>query len=258
MRASLGHPAFAPYARWLARLGDAAPAPAMLAAWVDEAQLALPDGRRLRVVAAASRIDALGYERRVHDDATIAVRPGSWHDAFNVATWLAFPRTKAALNARHRTEGAAPTQNRRSRIRDAATLLDESGLVVACDQWALVELVRAHAWREAFVARADDMRLHWRAFAFGHGLLERLRAPHRALTAKMLALPFAGAALPEPDDTAAIDAAAAQAVRSPAFRPEALSPLPVAALLGWDPSRRGDLRFDDASVFRPKMLRSLR
>ena len=248
------HPAFAPFADRLRRVeAEAAPPPCVLDAWVREARLVLPDGRPLVVVAQANRVSALEYERRVHRDATIAVREGSWHDAFNVLAWLAFPRLKAALNARHVADGEAETSNRRGRARDAATLLDESGIVLACDEPALVELLRAHAWRELFVARRDDVRVHIVAHVVGHGVLQRLRAPYRALTAKALVVDVA------PDAAAhAVDAAAASIVASGGFDADALTPLPLAALPGWDGERLGDALFDDVSVFRPKMLRSPR
>jgi hypothetical protein len=250
-------PAFAPWARWLARIdASAAPAAETLDLWARESALALPDGRPLRIEPSHGAGDALGYERRVREDAVVGVRPGSWHDAFNVLAWLAFPRTKAALNARHVAEGAASTANRRSRVRDAATLVDESGLLLACDAPGLVRLLREHAWRELFVERAQEVGRHCFACAIGHGLLDRLRRPYRALTAKTLVLTCSPGQLPrEPE---ALDAAAADVVASRAFDAAALAPLPVAALPGWDREGLGAALFDDASVFRSKVLRSPR
>lgn len=241
---ALVHPAFAPYAAWC----DGAPPPSLatLNAWATAAALALPDGRALRFADVPART-ALAYETSVARDAVVPTRPGSRHDALNALAWLAFPRAKAALNAVHVRAGAAATPNRRDRARDAATLVDESGLLLACADASLVEVLRGHRWRELFVTRAADVARSLRPYALGHGLLAKLQAPFRAVTAQVLVLPVAAVDTP----THAIDAAAAAAIDGAEFLPEALAVLPVAALPGWDVEALGERLFDDAGVFRP-------
>jgi hypothetical protein len=242
----LAHPAFAPYRAWL---GDGAQPPSLDA--LDALACArggAVHGRPIAFRDVASH-GALDYERRIAATGVIATRRGSWHDAFNALAWIAWPRAKAALNALHVRRGAHATANRRDRARDAATLLDESGLLVACADPSFATLLRAHAWRELFAA-PNAAAARAVVVAFGHGLLDRLREPYAALTGRALVLP-AGA---DPDalhDPAALDAAAARAVADAAFGPETLLPLPVAALPGWDAERRGPERFDDVQVFRP-------
>lgn len=248
------HPAFAPYARWLRAAGEP-PSIASLNAWARQAHLALPDGRPLSFAPMARRTPALAYEARVARDAIVPTRQGDWHDAFNALAWLAWPRTKAALNAVHRRT-QAPSAKSRSRERDAATLLDESGLLFACDDEPLIGLLRAHAWRELFVTHAARLSANARVAVVGHGLLVKLRRPYRAITAKALILPFAAGSLPAPDDREALDVAAAQAVAAEGFLPDTLPPLPVAGLPGFDVERLGERLLDDVSVFRPKVLRS--
>jgi Protein of unknown function (DUF3025) len=250
MPAQLAHPAFAPYRRWLST--DTLPDLAQLNAWAGASRLSLPDGRPLRFADAAPG-GALAYEAAVAHDAVVQVRPGDWHDAFNALVWLAFPRTKAALNARHVHEGACATPNARSRGRDAATLLDEAGLVLLCADPALAQLLRERAWRALFVTHREAVARALRPFAIGHGMLVKLRAPFRAITARTLVLPLV------PDSPAAsVDEAAALAIGSGALRPEMLPPLPVAALPGWDREGLGARLFDDEAVFRsgPSVLRS--
>jgi hypothetical protein len=241
---AFAHPAFAPYTRW--RWPDGGPSPALLAAWAREAALALPDGRALRF-AAVPTTSALEYESSVARDAVVPTRPDDLHDACNALAWLAFPRAKAALNAVHVRAGAAPTGNGRDRARDAATLLDESGLLLACADASLVALLHAHRWRELFVARADDVVRHVRPFAIGHGLLAKLLRPYRALTAHVLVLPLAADRAMAPE----VDAAAAAAIAGAGFHAAQFATLPVAALPGWDGEGLGERLFDDASVFRP-------
>jgi Protein of unknown function (DUF3025) len=255
------HPAFVPFApRWTPRAASRFPDLDRLNLWARAAALALPDGRPLSFVAApAARPSAQDYERRIAERGEILTRPDNLHDACNALVWLAFPRTKAALTAIHVAAPRAGSGNRRDRSRDAATLLDESGMLVACADTSLVGLWTAHRWREAFRDRRDDVVASMRAVAIGHGLLAKLVAPFPAITAKVLVLPLAPAALPEGTAAlvAALDAAAAAEVgaRGAALAPADLLPLPVAALPGWDCEGRGAELFDDAAVFRPRMLR---
>lgn len=257
----VAHPAFAPYARWHSPSpASALPGLAALNRWARAAVLALPDGRPLAFVAPpAVPLSALEYERRIAATGEIATRADNRHDACNALAWLGLPRTKAALNAIHVAAPQAASGNRRDRSRDAATLLDESGMLAACADASLVGLWKAHRWREAFLDRRDDVRASLRVVAIGHGLLAKLFAPFRAITAKVLVLPLPAAALPEdPAALAAVlDAAAAAALgaRGAAFAPADLLPLPVAALPGWDLEGRGAALFEDTAVFRPRVLR---
>jgi hypothetical protein len=132
-------------------------------------------------------------------------------------------------------------------------------MIVACADAELVELWRTHQWRAAFwdrrVAVADRMR----AVVIGHGLLAKLVAPFRGITARVLVLPLDGAALPANPALvgAALDADAAATInaRGVACAPEHLLALPVAALPGWDMEASDGRLFDDTAVFRPRMLR---
>jgi hypothetical protein len=243
---AFAHPAFAPYRDWL-RDGTL-PEVATLNAWARERALALPDGPELSFVEGAVA-GALAYETTILRDGRIHVRRGSWHDAFNALAWLAFPRTKAALNACHVAEGAGGGANARTRARDAATLLDESGMIVVCADASLERLLREHAWHALFVARRDDVVAMLYPWVLGHGLLHKLRSPYRALTANVLWIPRAG------DDGVAdggrVDAAAAASLDARAPDPAFLLRLPVAALPGWDTEALGARLFDDTAVFRP-------
>jgi hypothetical protein len=251
---AIGHPAFAPLPT--AGTSGALPDVATLDRWADERALALRDGMRLRFAAARGRrAGALDYERGIAATGIVPTREGDLHDACNALAWLAYPRTKAALNAIHARAATAATPNARDRRRDAATLLDESGLVVACGDDALVALWRARAWHDAFWRRRADVARELRVAALGHGLLVKLLHPFRAITAHALVLSLSSSALPEgPAALAtALDAAAAAwlASRGDAFRPADLLPLPVAALPGWDSEGLGERLFDDRAVFRP-------
>jgi hypothetical protein len=242
---TFAHPGFAPYRRWLRE--RRVPDVATLNAWALEADLALPDGRALVFIEGALP-GALAYESVILREACIHVRRDSWHDTFNALAWLAFPRTKAALNACHVAQGRSATPNARTRARDAATLLDESGLVIVCSDDSLRQLLRDQAWRALFVDRHGDAAARMHARVLGHGLLGKLAAPYRALTAHVLWLPVdlaAGAA------QSVVDEAVASSLRARSPAPGNLLRLPVAALPGWDPEGLGTRLFDDVAVFRP-------
>src|SRR6185295_20299659 len=72
---------------------------------LDERALAVGDGRGrvLRLVPQGRRSRAFEdrYEARIFLKGELQVRERNWHDLLNVLVWRAFPRAKAALNARH-------------------------------------------------------------------------------------------------------------------------------------------------------------
>jgi hypothetical protein len=249
MPPALGHPAFAPYRQWL--VAGNVPELAELNRWARDAQIALPSGKPI-VFGDEAPAGALAYEAAVARHGIVHVRAGGWHDAMNALVWLVFPKTKAALNARHMQDAAGAAENQRSRARDAATLLDESGIVLVCADPELAQLLRERAWRALFVDRHDAVLRAMQPYAIGHGMLVKLLAPFRAITARTLILPIDAATVPAgAAGRAHIDEAAARAIGNADLRPSTLPPLPVAALPGWDSEGLGARLFDDQSVFRP-------
>lgn len=253
------HPGLVPFAGWLA--AGRCPDRSMLNRLAREQRLALPDGRPLSFVAPSLPQCALDYERAIAGRGEIATRDGNLHDVFNALAWLRFPRAKAALNAVHARAVDAATANARNRARDAATLLDEAGLLLACAEPGLEVLLRAHAWRELFWTRRDEVSVAFRPLVLGHGLAVKLLSPYRALTAHVLVLnlPPARPDAMSPDGDAEtaemLDAETSAIIASSGFGPELLTPLPVAALPGWDTEDLDERLFDDLSVFRPPVLR---
>ena len=69
------------------------------------------------------------YESHIAATGQVPTRARNWHDLFNALAWLAWPRLKTALNARHQAAIAAG-EAKRGPIRDSATLLDECGLLM--------------------------------------------------------------------------------------------------------------------------------
>jgi hypothetical protein len=247
------HPAQAVYAEL--GLPDGVPTLARLNHAARARNLCLPDGRPLVFVAPARPLAAIDYERRVAERGEIATREGNAHDAWNARVWLAFPRSKAALNAIHLASGATASPNARSPRRDAATLFDECGTIAASVDAVFIDRWRRHRWREAFGASADATAASLAVALTGHGLLARLGRPYPGLTAKALVVAVSPAGLPTglAARVVALDAAAAARLADArrGLVPADLLPLPLAALATWDARQLGDRRFDDLSVFRP-------
>jgi hypothetical protein len=206
-----------------------------------------------------------GYEAQIYERGMVPTRAGDWHDYFNALVWLRFPRTKAALNRRHYEalagERAAGRANR-SAVRDAATLFDESGAVVASADAALDDLLRAHRWGELFWARRSDVLRSMRFFVFGHALYDKLRAPYVGLCAKLVFVEVDAAffGLAEEAQLEWLDAELAARWSDPAryVTPAALANLPVLGIPGVTPDSECAAYYEDARQFRPQRARAER
>jgi hypothetical protein len=182
------------------------------------------------------------YEIGVYETGRVATRPGNRHDWFNALAWLAFPRTKARINAMH--AAALPRERgRRSRLRDLLTIFDEGGAVVACADPALVALLRAHDWKALFWENRARVLASMQVVVLGHAVLEMALDPWPGITCKALILPSA-------DD---LDTQVAAWLRDlPAdATPRLLGAIPVFGYPGW--MAQGDTAafYDDARYFRP-------
>jgi hypothetical protein len=186
------------------------------------------------------------YEIRAFETGRIATRPESLHDLFNAFAWLAFPRTKATLNALHARE--IPRENgRRGRFRDLLTVFDEGGAIIACDDQDLAGLVHAMRWKELFWTQRPRLARAMQVSVLGHAVLEGALAPRPGMTCKALFVPASG----DPD----AHAAAWLASLGPDARPRDLPPLPVFGFPGWHPDGARPEFYDDTTYFRPSRAR---
>ncbi len=198
---------------------------------------------------AADDAGAVAYEAHIAATGRVPTR-GNPHDLFNALVWLAFPSTKAALNARQAQELARDgVRGRRGPVRDAATLIDESGLLLAASEEACAALARLD-WNWLFDSRRRQWHECWTPLAFGHALIEKLLVPYKGLTAVVVCLPFEGAAV------AQVDRAAAQWVLHTALAPPLLAHLPVLGVPGWWPANEDPAFYSDAAVFRRRRARA--
>lgn len=171
-----------------------------------------------------------GYEQHIASTGRVPTRDNA-HDLFNGLVWLRYPGFKQALNQAH---VAAPpaSPGRRGPLRDALTLLDESGLLLAGPD-ALWSALIARDWRRLFITE----RAAWqqaRLVVVGHALLEKLLVPRKPLCARVLHL-------------SDLDAPVLPASLTPADLP----PLPVLGIPGWWAANEQAGFYDEAAVFRP-------
>ena len=181
------------------------------------------------------------YEVHLYETGQVRTRPGNRHDLFNALCWLAFPRTKARINALHAAQ--IPREGgRRGRLRDLLTIFDEGGALVACADPALNALVREFRWKELFWERRARVRTAMRFVVLGHATLEQALAPWPGITCKALFI--------DPAQDADAQAAAWLGRLAGGASPRLLAPLPVFGFPGWLPGgERGEF-YDDARFFR--------
>lgn len=203
-------------------------------------------GRPVRFAAQHAHCGQRDYEAAILATGEVPSRERNWHDLFNALAWLAFPRTKAALNAVQCAALQAKSDGPRGALSDAATLFDESGLVLVGPDPALADLLAARRWQEAFVTQRHAWQAV-RAYVFGHAILEKLLQPWPGITAKCLFL-----ALPEGSDPARLDAELARVWQQGRIRqPADLFPLPVLGIPGWWPANQAPDFYADSRYFRP-------
>lgn len=156
------------------------------------------------------------YEIQVFETGKVQTRADSKHDLFNALVWLAFPKTKARINAMHARE--IPREGgKRGRLRDMLTIFDEGGAIVSGES-EIERLVRAASWKELFARK-------FRITVVGHAVLEQALDPYPGITCKAI---FAA---PGSD----LDAHCADWLATKGATPRDLPPVPVMGTPGWYP-----------------------
>jgi hypothetical protein len=244
VEAALAHPVFDPLRPSLERLEVPFGASLeQLNALAHAAGLRVEGGSALRFVPPSAAESQYGsYEMRVFDTGRVETRPDSKHDLFNALAWLAFPRTKARLNALHAAE--IPRENgRRGRFRDLLTLIDEGGAIVECGDTGLVDMLRGFRWRELFWENRGRVLRSMRVHVLGHAVLEQALRPWPGITCKVIFV----APGKDPDAEAA-----AWLGRLPReATPGELAPLPVFGFPGWFSGSDRPKFYEDSRFFRP-------
>jgi hypothetical protein len=188
------------------------------------------------------------YEARIAQTGEVETRLENWHDLFNALVWITFPRAKATINDQHTRileERGEAEARRRSPERDALTLFDEGGIVIASSAPHLMQLVRDFEWKELFWNRREELERTTRFFVFGHACYEQSLAPYIGMIAKTVFVDAAAGAL---DDALAGYFSDRRNFPSPKSMP----PMPLLGVPGWHPRTGGEDFYDDASYFRSR------
>lgn len=187
------------------------------------------------------------YEDFIFATGRVPTREGL-HDFFNALCWMHFPLAKKRLNQLQAREIArAGVGQVRGPVRDAATVFDENALLIQAPDrlWAALT---EHRWVDAFVGLREEWS-HSHLWTFGHAALEKLVQPYKSITVHLWRVP--GEVLPEQ-----IDAWLAQDLMADKLTTKPFSPLPVLGVPGWWPANDAPGFYEDASVFRPRRLKT--
>ncbi|HUX90038.1 MAG TPA: DUF3025 domain-containing protein [Gallionellaceae bacterium] len=199
------------------------------------------------------------YEPRCYLSGEVQTRSDNWHDLFNALVWLTFPRAKAAINTRHYQaliHGADASGSQRGRVRDMATLLDESGVIVVCANAELAELLHTFQWQELFWQRREQVRSAMGFYIFGHGLYEKTLQPYVGMTGQGLVLhvseDFFNLALAA--QLHYLDVRLAEYLHDPVhcLSPRELNPVPLLGVPGWSPENEHATYYENTSYFRAR------
>jgi len=223
-------------------------------------QQILPDdavnqsGRRVTFVASRD-LPGVQYEQQIFRTGEISTRENNWHDLFNALVWARFPCLKSAMNALHCQQMRRQTGTLRGRLRDALTLLDECGVIVASANREALDRLAAHDWQWLFRDHPSIWRHGLRIFVCGHALLEKFLKPYKSLTAHalLLQLPLCAGEKHSERLCRVLDLRLAKRLLADDLfdSPSGLSAVPLMGIPGWWPHARQDAAFyADYRVFR--------
>lgn len=200
------------------------------------------------------------YEPRCYLKGEVPTRANNWHDLLNALVWLAFPKAKAAINARHYRALTSEPQDaairsQRGAVRDTSTLLDESGVIVVSADPELAALLCKFQWKELFWHRRAAVQSSMGFYLFGHGLYEKALRPYIGMTGQGLLLPVEQAffswspvqQLAHLDELLAAYLSAAERCRST----RELTPVPLLGVPGWAAENEDAAFYDNTHYFRP-------
>lgn len=198
------------------------------------------------------------YEPRCYLAGEVQMRPHNWHDLFNALVWLTFPKSKAALNARHYhalIEERASGNARRGSVRDVNTLFDESGVIVVYADNELAGLLRDFKWKELFWQRREQAGTEMGFYLIGHGLYEKALQPYVGMTGQGLLIKVEQEffSWPPAQRLMHLDSLLADYLAMPGNcrSTRDLSPVPLLGVPGWAADNDCAAYYDNTSYFRP-------
>ncbi|MDF0605175.1 DUF3025 domain-containing protein [Neisseriaceae bacterium TC5R-5] len=194
------------------------------------------------------------YEQHIAAHGEVPTRSRNWHDWFNALSWLAWPHSKQALNERH-LRAIANGEKRRGPRRDAATLLDECGVIVAISDDAIGQLLQQMQWQALFITQRQSWQQQISVHTLGHALFESGLAPYIGWCGKALLLhvnPDFFSLAPQQQQQQ-LDQQLARQLADDHFlsSPLSLCPLPLLGIPGWYPPNEDPSFYLNHHYFRP-------
>ena len=197
------------------------------------------------------------YEPRIYLKGEVPVRAENWHDLLNVLVWLTFPKSKAALNCRHflaAVESEEKGEKNRGPVRDALTLFDEGGVIVACSDSRLTELLVDFKWKELFWVNRDAVIASMKFFLFGHAIYEKALQPFAGVTGRGVIYPVAADffSLALESQLQLLDEKLAGYLSNPQHfnRTVDLAPVPILGIPGWNAENEREAYYENEAYFR--------
>lgn len=221
-------------------------------------------GKRIQFVPQAKATNEFvqQYEPRIYLTGEIATREQNWHDLFNALAWVTFPRSKAALNQLHYhalLRERRPDKVVRSPVRDAATLIDESGVVVVSCSDYLIQLLKNFEWKALFWEQRATVQEHMKFFLFGHGLYEKALYPYLGMTGKGILFHVSETFFNQRsiDQIGMMDSWLDDFLSREYLTSADLTPVPVLGYPGWSPDNADSIYYDNQRYFRPRAMRKV-
>lgn len=199
------------------------------------------------------------YETVIYQTGQVPTRINSWHDLFGALIWCLMPKTKALLNHLHQQDIEAFGLKARTKTRNAITLLDECGVIMATCDAQFKNQLRDHQWHWAFVEQRCSWGKTVEPFIFGHANYEMLTKPYIGLTGKVLFVTvepqFFSLSLAQKyqqlDDKVSTMINEKQILKDN----QHLSPLPLLGIPGWYPDNNKAAFYDNTQYFRKKRVK---
>ena len=195
------------------------------------------------------------YESRIYLSGHIQTRAHNWHDFFNAIVWQVFPRSKSKLNEIHYQTQLTELENsinKRSAIRDAATLFDESGIIVFSSNKALIQLLESFEWKELFWKHRENVLSSMLFVVFGHGLYEKALNPYTGMTGKGIIFKVEHDYFSKTlsDQLLLADTMLESFLSHTLLSSACLTPVPLLGYPGWFRENESELYYDNKRYFR--------
>ncbi len=213
----------------------------------------------LRLVPQAASIQLFEqrYEPRTYLCGELQTRTHNWHDLFNALVWITFPHSKAQLNTLHYHAlkiAEKQRQSNRGRLRDAITLLDESGVLVTSSHKNLTRLLKNFEWKTLFWENRSDLLQHMKFFLFGHSLYEKALSPYVGMTGKGLIFDVEPSFYQQDlvSQITSLDDKLLRLLSTKSITSTDLTPIPLLGYPDWSSDNANAAYYDNSSYFRPR------